>query len=57
MKLGGDTVIGRGSVIGGSCWITHSIPPETKIQLQEPQMKFRGPRTSELPLREPDWSI
>ena len=24
--LGGDTVIGRGAVIGGNCWITESVP-------------------------------
>jgi serine O-acetyltransferase len=55
--LGGKTVIGAGSIIGGSCWITHSIPPGTQVLLQEPQMRFRGPRASELPLREPDWYI
>ncbi len=25
--LGGQTVIGRGAVIGGNCWITESVPP------------------------------
>jgi serine O-acetyltransferase len=25
--LGGDTVIGRGSVIGGNSWLTRSVPP------------------------------
>ncbi len=25
--LGGQTVIGRGAVIGGNCWITQSVPP------------------------------
>ena len=25
--LGGDTRIGRGSVIGGNVWLTHSVPP------------------------------
>ena len=29
--LGGKTVIGKGSVIGGNTWITHSVPPGTKI--------------------------
>ena len=41
--LGGDTTIGRGSVIGGSCWITRSIPPGTKVMIQDPLMKFKGP--------------
>jgi serine O-acetyltransferase len=29
--LGGDTVIGAGSVIGGNTWVTHSIPPRSKV--------------------------
>ena len=29
--LGGDTVIGKGSVIGGNCWITKSVPPHSII--------------------------
>jgi serine O-acetyltransferase len=32
--LGGEAVIGRGSVIGGSVWITQSVPPESKIYLK-----------------------
>jgi len=32
--LGGETVIGQGSIIGGSVWITHSIPPGSKIYLK-----------------------
>lgn len=29
--LGGETVIGAGSVIGGNVWLTHSVPPGSKI--------------------------
>jgi len=29
--LGGDTVIGEGSVIGGNVWLTKSVPPGTKV--------------------------
>jgi len=29
--LGGDVVIGRGSVIGGNVWLMHSLPPYTKV--------------------------
>ena len=29
--LGGDTVIGQGSIIGGNVWLTSSVPPGTKI--------------------------
>ena len=37
--LGGETVIGKGSVIGGNVWLTHSIPPYTTIILAEPRLK------------------
>lgn len=29
--LGGDTVIGRGSVIGGNVWLVQSVPPGSKV--------------------------
>ncbi len=29
--LGGNTTIGKGSIIGGSCWITSSIPPNAVV--------------------------
>jgi serine O-acetyltransferase len=29
--LGGETVIGRGSVVGGNVWITNSIPPNSIV--------------------------
>ncbi|MBK9254962.1 MAG: serine acetyltransferase [Saprospiraceae bacterium] len=29
--LGGDTIVGKGSVIGGNVWLTKSIPPYTKV--------------------------
>lgn len=35
--LGGETVIGKRSVIGGSCWITYSVPPDTKVILANPR--------------------
>jgi len=28
---GGDTIIGKGSVIGGNVWLTQSVPPGSKI--------------------------
>ena len=33
--LGGDTVIGEGSIIGGNVWLTHSVPPNSKIYYKE----------------------
>jgi len=32
--LGGDTVIGHGSVIGSQAWITESVPPYAKVLYQ-----------------------
>ena len=29
--LGGDTIIGKGSVVGGNCWVTHSVPPGARV--------------------------
>lgn len=33
--LGGETVIGRGSVIGANVWLMHSVPPGTRIMGRE----------------------
>ncbi len=40
--LGGDTVIGAGSVIGGSVWLTHAIPPGTKVVIESPRLKYQN---------------
>lgn len=32
--LGGETVIGHDSIVGGNVWLTRSIPPETKVYYQ-----------------------
>lgn len=29
--LGGDTVVGRGSIIGGSVWLLRSVPPRSRV--------------------------
>lgn len=57
--LGGETTIGRGAVIGGSCWITSSIPAGTKVVLQDPQMRMKGPKagTDEAVPYVADWNI
>jgi serine O-acetyltransferase len=36
--LGGDTVIGEGSVIGGNVWLTHSVPPHTRVVIAKPEL-------------------
>ncbi len=38
--LGGDTVIGRGAVIGGNVWLTQSVPQGTKVILEAPRLIF-----------------
>jgi serine O-acetyltransferase len=38
--LGGDTTVGRGSVIGGNVWLTRSVPPGTTVVI-EPQLRYR----------------
>ena len=43
--LGGKTVVGRGSVIGGSVWLTASVQPGTRVTLQGDQLK-REPRVA-----------
>ena len=40
--LGGDTVIGARSVIGGNVWLTHSIPPDTEVFLKKPELIVKG---------------
>jgi len=36
--LGGDTVVGKGSTIGGNVWLTHSVPPHAIIMIEEPAL-------------------
>ncbi len=38
--LGGETVVGRGSVIGGSVWLTHSVPPDTRVTLSSQEQRM-----------------
>jgi serine O-acetyltransferase len=39
--LGGETVIGARSVIGGNVWITESVPPDTQVFLK-PELIYKG---------------
>lgn len=38
--LGGETVIGARSVIGGNVWLTESVPPDTKVMLNRPDLIY-----------------
>ena len=45
--LGGDTVVGAGSVIGGSVWLTRSVPPGSVVT-HVAQLKTRDGQTAPL---------
>ena len=36
--LGGDTVIGARSSIGGNVWLTESVPPDTMVTIESPRL-------------------
>jgi len=40
--LGGDTVVGRNSIIGGNVWLLESVPPDTTITHQPPNLVYKG---------------
>ena len=39
--LGGETVIGEGSVIAGSAFVTSSIPPHSRVSLRNLDVDIR----------------
>jgi len=39
--LGGETTIGRNSVIGSSVSLTRSVPPNTIVTIEKPSLRFR----------------
>ena len=39
--LGGDTVVGHGSVIGSSVWLTYSVAPGTTVTIEKPNLKLK----------------
>jgi len=46
--LGGDTLIGRGSVIGANVFLNESVPPNSVVSAMHPELKIkqqRAPRT------------
>jgi serine O-acetyltransferase len=38
--LGGDTVVGARCVVGGNVWLTHSLPPDTRVAIEPPQLQL-----------------
>ena len=43
--LGGETVIGTRSIVGGNVWLTESIGPDTKVILKQPELVYIGKNT------------
>lgn len=39
--LGGETTVGRGSIIGGGVWLTESVGPETLVTLEKPALRVK----------------
>lgn len=46
--LGGRTVVGEGSVIGSSVWLTRSVAPGTTVLLEKPNLRMKADRPDEL---------
>lgn len=40
--LGGETVVGARSIIGGNVWLTESIGPDTRVMLEQPRLVYFG---------------
>lgn len=42
--LGGNTIIGKGAVIGGNIWLTESVKPQTRVLRRMPELNFSPTR-------------
>lgn len=42
--LGGDTVLGKGSVVGGSVFLTTGTPPDATVSIKAPELKVHKRR-------------
>lgn len=40
--LGGNTVVGKNSIIGGNVWLLESVPPNTTVTHQPPNLVYKG---------------
>jgi serine O-acetyltransferase len=46
--LGGQTTIGRDSIIGSSVWLTRSVDPNTTVVLEKPRLRVKSDPLNEL---------
>ena len=49
--LGGETIVGKGSTIGGNVWLTHSVPPNSVVMIEEPALVVADKKGSRKPGR------
>ncbi|MCL2457850.1 MAG: serine acetyltransferase [Desulfobulbus sp.] len=40
--LGGETVVGARSIIGGNVWLTEPVGPDTRVMLEQPRLVYIG---------------
>jgi serine O-acetyltransferase len=46
--LGGNTIIGEGSIVGSSVWLTRSVGPGTTVTLEKPKLRMRADTPEDL---------
>jgi len=52
--LGGETVVGEGSTIGGNVWLTHSVPPGAVVMIEEPALVVADKKDRAAALTKPE---
>ncbi len=55
--LGGETVLGEGSTVGGSTFLTSSVPPGCTVTTSAPELKVRPPKHASTPAAALDFCI
>lgn len=58
--LGGDTVIGQGSTIGGNVFLTHSVPAGSTVTMEDARVRIKSrstPGSRHAPAPAPDFEI
>ncbi|HJV48072.1 MAG TPA: hypothetical protein VJ549_02235 [Geothrix sp.] len=56
--LGGDTVIGEEAIISSNVFVTQSVPPQTRVNVKNPELQYRNRQPQEFKQELPDdWMI
>ncbi len=50
-------MIGRGSVIGGNVWLTSSVPPCSKVQIEAPRLQVQRDAECEDRAEQLHWDV